>query len=96
MHTRRRPSNSRHVPDTPRLALAALDALFLAGTTTRLWSALATPALAHVDPSVMTYTIQALAGVAVALSAVLGVVWRPAPAAGCYVPCTWMRTPARP
>lgn len=76
MHTRRRPSNSRHVPDAPRLALAALDALFLAGTTTRLWSALATPALAYVDPSVMIYTIQALAGVAVALSAVLGVVWR--------------------
>lgn len=75
MHTRRRPSNSRHVPDAPRLALAALDALFLAGTTTCLWSALATPALAYVDPSVMTYTIQALAGVAVALSAVLGVVW---------------------
>lgn len=34
------------------------------------------PAYAYVDPSVMTYTIQALAGVAVALSAVLGVVWR--------------------
>ncbi len=34
---------------------------------------MATPALAYVDPSVMTYTIQALAAVAVALSAVLGV-----------------------
>lgn len=34
------------------------------------------PAYAYVDPSVMTYTIQALAGVAVALSAVLGVVFR--------------------
>lgn len=75
MHTRRRPSNSRHVPDAPRLALAALDALFLAGTTTCLWSALATPALTYVDASVRAYTIQALAGVAVALSAVLGVVW---------------------
>ena len=31
------------------------------------------PALAYVDPSVMTYTIQALAGVAVALSTVAGV-----------------------
>lgn len=41
-----------------------------------LWSALATPALAYVDPSVMTYTIQTLVGMAVALSAVLGVVWR--------------------
>lgn len=36
----------------------------------------APPAYAYVDPSVMTYTIQALAGVAVALSAVMGVVWR--------------------
>ena len=37
---------------------------------------MATPALAYVDPSVMTYTIQALAAVAVALSAVLGVAFR--------------------
>lgn len=35
-----------------------------------------TPALAYVDPSVMTYTIQAVAGVAVALSAVLGIAFR--------------------
>ncbi len=42
-----------------------------------IWSlALPKPAYAYVDPSVMTYTIQALAGVAVALSAVLGVAWR--------------------
>lgn len=34
------------------------------------------PAFAYVDPSVMTYTIQALAGVAVALSAVAGVAFR--------------------
>lgn len=34
------------------------------------------PALAYVDPSVMTYTIQALAAVAVALSAVIGVAFR--------------------
>lgn len=33
-------------------------------------------ALAYVDPSVMTYTIQALAGVAVALSTVAGVAYR--------------------
>lgn len=39
--------------------------------------AVATPqAHAYVDPSVMTYTIQAVAGVAVALSAVLGVALR--------------------
>ena len=37
---------------------------------------LAEPAYAYVDPSVMTYTIQALAGVAVALSAVAGVALR--------------------
>ena len=42
-----------------------------------IWTcALPHPALAYVDPSVMTYTIQALAGVAVALSAVLGVAAR--------------------
>lgn len=35
-----------------------------------------TPAFAYVDPSVMTYTIQAVAGVAVALSAVLGIAFR--------------------
>ena len=33
-------------------------------------------ALAYVDPSVLTYTIQAIAGVAVALSAVFGVMFR--------------------
>lgn len=34
------------------------------------------PALAYVDPSVMTYAIQALAAVAVALSAIIGVAFR--------------------
>ena len=38
--------------------------------------ALIEPAYAYVDPSVMTYTIQALAGVAVALGAVAGVAFR--------------------
>lgn len=38
--------------------------------------AFASNAFAYVDPSVMTYTIQALAGVAVALSAVVGVAFR--------------------
>ena len=37
---------------------------------------IAEPAYAYVDPSVMTYTIQALAGVAVALGAVVGVALR--------------------
>lgn len=50
----------------PEGLLAALFALAIA----------APPAYAYVDPSVMTYTIQALAGVTVALSAVLGVALR--------------------
>ena len=32
--------------------------------------------LAYVDPSVMSYTVQAIAGVAIALGVVCGVVWR--------------------
>ena len=32
--------------------------------------------LSYVDPSVMSYTIQALAGVAIALGVVFGVMWR--------------------
>ena len=35
-----------------------------------------TPILAYVDPSVMTYTIQAVAGAIIALGAVIGVTWR--------------------
>ena len=33
-------------------------------------------ACAYIDPSVMTYTIQVVAGVVVAVSAVIGVYWR--------------------
>ena len=33
-------------------------------------------ALAYIDPSVMTYTIQIVAGIAVAVGAVVGVYWR--------------------
>ncbi|RGU80225.1 hypothetical protein DWW44_10470, partial [Olsenella sp. AF15-43LB] len=59
-----------------RNALALHDALY-AFALTAVWVLVpATPALAYVDPSVMTYTIQALAAVAVALSAVLGVAFR--------------------
>ena len=59
-----------------RLAVAAFDAVFSLLLAV-VWISCAAPsAFAYVDPSVMTYTIQALAGVAVALSAVLGVVWR--------------------
>lgn len=31
---------------------------------------------AYVDPSVMSYTVQAITGVAIALGVVFGVVWR--------------------
>ena len=34
------------------------------------------PFFAYVDPSVMTYTIQAVAGAIIALGAVIGVTWR--------------------
>lgn len=59
-----------------RLAIGAFDTCYLvivAGIVCFAWTV---PAYAYVDPSVMTYTIQALAGVAVALSAVFGVMWR--------------------
>lgn len=59
-----------------RPLVATLDACALLAMGACLWMGLSTPALAYVDPSVMTYTIQALAGVAVALSAVIGVAWR--------------------
>lgn len=59
-----------------KACLIACDLAFAIALAT-IWSlALPKPAYAYVDPSVMTYTIQALAGVAVALSAVLGVAWR--------------------
>jgi len=32
--------------------------------------------LAYIDPSVMSYTVQAIAGVAIALGVVFGVMWR--------------------
>lgn len=59
-----------------RLGLATADGSFSLLIAGILAFGFAPPAYAYVDPSVMTYTIQALAGVAVALSAVLGVVWR--------------------
>lgn len=37
---------------------------------------LAMPARAYVDPSIMTFTVQIIAGVAVAVGAVAGVLWR--------------------
>ncbi len=59
-----------------RFMLRAYDALCLALVALVLTALQPGVALAYVDPSVMTYTIQALAGVAVALSAVLGVALR--------------------
>ena len=35
-----------------------------------------TQALAYLDPSVMTYVVQVIAGVAVAIGAVVGIYWR--------------------
>jgi len=32
--------------------------------------------LAYIDPSVMSYTVQAIAGVVIALGVVFGVIWR--------------------
>lgn len=61
---------------TRRLALLGLDATFIAALGALFLVCTPRTAQAYVDPSVVTYTIQALAGVAVALSAVLGVVWR--------------------
>ena len=59
-----------------RKALVALHAL-AAAALVALWTLVpAAPAYAYVDPSVMTYTIQAVAGLAVALSAVIGVAFR--------------------
>ncbi|BAK44122.1 hypothetical protein [Eggerthella sp. YY7918] len=59
-----------------RLAIGLFDACYLVAAAGMVCFAWTAPAYAYVDPSVMTYTIQALAGVAVALSAVFGVMWR--------------------
>lgn len=59
-----------------RFVLLCFDVVGTCVVTAPIVFGLATPAYAYVDPSVMTYTIQALAAVAVALSAVLGVAFR--------------------
>lgn len=59
-----------------RLFALTWDALVCAIAACPLVLLAVPPAYAYVDPSVMTYTIQAVAGVAVALSAVLGVALR--------------------
>lgn len=60
----------------PFVFLSMLDVCFVALIAFVLSIGTPAQAYAYVDPSVMTYTIQALAGVAVALSAVIGVAWR--------------------
>lgn len=59
-----------------RMAISAYDVVGLLLVSAALSFAFVKPAYAYVDPSVMTYAIQAFAGVAVALSTVLGVVFR--------------------
>lgn len=59
-----------------RMAILAYDVVGLLLVSAVLSFAFVKPAYAYVDPSVMTYAIQAFAGVAVALSTVLGVVFR--------------------
>lgn len=56
--------------------MAIIDGLFATVIAAVLCLGFAECAYAYVDPSVMTYTIQALAGVAVAMSAVISVFWR--------------------
>lgn len=57
-------------------ALFVHAAVYVVALTLIWWALLPATAQAYVDPSVMTYTIQALAAVVVALSAVLGVAFR--------------------
>jgi len=59
-----------------RLIVVAYDIAALSVICLVLNAGMPKTAYAYVDPSVMTYTIQALAGVAVALSAVAGVAFR--------------------
>lgn len=59
-----------------RLAITLFDLASISFLATYAVLAFAPPAYAYVDPSVMTYAIQAFAGVAVALGAVAGVALR--------------------
>ena len=67
----------RHMRRFSTYALVAGLYFIVAAVLSIVWSLVPSErAFAYVDPSVMTYTIQAVAGLAVALSAVLGVVFR--------------------
>ena len=59
-----------------RIAITIYDGLSALAAAWLLSFAFVVPAFGYIDPSVMTYTIQAVAGVAVALSAVAGVAFR--------------------
>ena len=48
----------------------------LTAVTLTAVAALITPAAAYVDPSVMTYAIQAIAGVVIVVGVSVGVIWR--------------------
>ena len=61
---------------TKRLVIALYDTVSVLLVASILSCGFVSPAFGYVDPSVMTYTIQAVAGVAVALSAVAGVALR--------------------
>ena len=55
-----------------KLAKLTLTAVFGAVTL----GAFVSPAAAYVDPSVMTYAIQAIAGVVIVVGVSVGVIWR--------------------
>ena len=59
-----------------RIIVAFYDAMSVTIVALLAACALIEPAFAYIDPSVMTYTIQAVAGVAVALSTIAGVALR--------------------
>jgi len=65
-----------HMPIWKRALLLCYDALGITAIAALLNASIPQAAFAYVDPSVMTYTIQALAGVAVAVAAVAGVAFR--------------------
>lgn len=69
-------SNYARRKRAPLLLLGAFDTISILAIGTIFSFGLVEPAYAYVDPSVMTYTIQALAGVAVALGAIAGVAFR--------------------
>ncbi|MBR2704762.1 MAG: hypothetical protein IKE91_04765 [Clostridia bacterium] len=58
-----------------KLVLKVCSVMFFAVCFTVLFSM---NAMAYIDPSVMTYAIQAIAGIAIAIGAAIGMYWRSA------------------